>query len=190
MLRCTILGLLPGAPSPARWVRAGPRGRRQRACRRHPGREAGIARDPLGLQERATARTQLQLRHAGFKSPPEPIEFGTAIGIARQTSLFDLRSLTVALLSGNRSMNTKLALTAMVAALMLAACSKQEATSPTPAAESTPPASASTSESSTGPAGTSESSSSGPAAGAPATSAAPPAGAPPAGSPPANPPQQ
>src|SRR5438552_16464391 len=40
---------------------------------------------------------------------------------------------------GYRSMNTKLALSALVAALMLTACAKQEAASPD-AASSTPPA--------------------------------------------------
>src|SRR5215831_216100 len=70
------------------------------------------------------------------------------------------------LLLGYRSMNTKLALSALVAALMLTACAKQEAASPDTAAAP--------------PAATTESAPAAPAADAPAAPAADAPAAPPA----------
>ncbi len=98
------------------------------------------------------------------------------------------------LLSGYPSMNTKLALSAVVAALLLAACGKQEASSPAPAAESTPPAAAPASQpaapAATPPAaGGDNGAAAAPPAGGDNGGAAPPAGGAPAGGaspPPAN----
>src|SRR5665213_3086295 len=75
-----------------------------------------------------------------FKSPGDSIEFAVAIhmGLSGRQNSFVSFSHHSCFSSGYRSMNTKLALSALVAALMLTACAKQEAASPDTAAA--PPA--------------------------------------------------
>src|SRR3954468_7491815 len=86
--------------------------------------------------------------------------------------------------SGYRSMNTKLALSALVAALMLTACAKQEAASPD-AASSTPPASTEAA-----PAAPADAAPAAPATDAPAAAPADGTAAPPPADTPAAPPKQ
>jgi len=100
-----------------------------------------------------------------FKSTGDSIEFAAAIrmGLAERSNSFISFSYHSCFSLGYRSMNTKLALSALVAALMLTACAKQEAASPDTAAA--PPA-------------TTESAPAAPAADAPAPAADAPAAAP------------
>jgi hypothetical protein len=81
-----------------------------------------------------------QLTGDCFKSRGDSIEFTAAIrkGLAERPNSFISFSYHSCFSLGYRSMNTKLALSALVAALMLTACAKQEAASPDTAAA--PPA--------------------------------------------------
>src|ERR1700759_1302262 len=76
-----------------------------------------------------------------FKTPGDSIEFVARVraGLAERKNSFIVFSYHSCFSLGYRSMNTKLALSALVAALMLTACAKQEAASPDTAAA--PPAS-------------------------------------------------
>ena len=120
-----------------------------------------------------------------FKSPGDSIEFAAAIrmGLAERPNSFISFSYHSCFSLGYRSMNTKLALSALVAALMLTACAKQEAASPDTAAA--PPA---TTESA--PAAPAADAPAAPAADAPAAAPADGTAAPPPADAPAAPPKQ
>src|SRR5882757_4712181 len=120
-----------------------------------------------------------------FKSTGDSIEFAAAIrrGLAERPNSFISFSYHSCFSLGYRSMNTKLALSALVAALMLTACAKQEAASPDTAAA--PPA---TTESA--PAAPAADAPAAPAADAPAAAPADGTAAPPPADAPAAPPKQ
>jgi len=126
-----------------------------------------------------------QLAADCFKSSGDSIEFAAAIrmGLAERRNSFISFSYHSCFSLGYRSMNTKLALSALVAALMLTACAKQEAASPDTAAA--PPA---TTESA--PAAPAADAPAAPAADAPAAAPADGTAAPPPADAPAAPPKQ
>src|ERR1700761_898065 len=121
-----------------------------------------------------------------FKTPGDSIEFVARVraGLAERKNSFIVFSYHSCFSLGYRSMNTKLALSALVAALMLTACAKQEAASPD-AASSTPPASTEAA-----PAAPAADAPAAPAADAPAAPPADGAAAPPPADAPAAPPKQ
>jgi hypothetical protein len=106
-----------------------------------------------------------------------------SVGTRGTTKLVQSVFIPLLLLLGYRSMNTKLALSALVAALMLTACAKQEAASPDAAA--TPPASTEAA-----PAAPADAAPAAPATDAPAAAPADGTAAPPPADTPAAPPKQ
>jgi hypothetical protein len=116
----------------------------------------------------------------------DSIEFAVSDpkGLAERQNSFVLFSYHSCFSLGYRSMNTKLALSALVAALMLTACAKQEAASPDTAAA--PPAA--TTEAA--PAAPAADAPAAPAADAPAAAPADGTAAPPPADAPAAPPKQ
>src|SRR6201995_6057551 len=111
-----------------------------------------------------------------FKTPGDSIEFVARVraGLAERKNSFIAFSYHSCFSLGYRPMNTKLALSALVAALMLTACAKQEAASPDTAAA--PPA---TTESAPAPAAPAADAPAAPAAAAPAAAPADAPAAPP-----------
>ena len=146
-------GLWPGVRKPlssgvrvvARCSQAGPESRASRwpaACHKARGGASREAFPLLAVHKQAMfdVSTHRQRAFDCFKSRRESIEFAVAIptGLAERDHSFVSFSHHSCFSSGYRSMNTKLALSALVAALMLTACAKQEAASPDTAAA--PPA--------------------------------------------------